>query len=188
MKFLLALLVLPGIALAQNKLPNPKKGEEICYSRVYSYQHLMKNPTQEITASVVTLNRDAQNNFLSSTIYVVNKKGTILFNAGSLLKSNGMDIAVLPAQEVAAQMDGDSGRYGISQDAKNVDQVKIKVKDFLSLIDIHSWIFDDSIPEGTDYERMTIDGKSSDSEIVLKRNSSVSKTPGSCLKYLKSTI
>lgn len=162
---LIVLLAVPTLAFAAKKqLPNPKILQQICFTRAYSAEHMKKNPKQKINGVAVTLERLDDGGIVYSSLHVSNLESKILSSGGAVLDK-------LPAVSVRAQMDGDGGRYEIIQDAKNKDKIKVKIIDQVTLAE-DNWMSNDSIPEGTPYEEMSIAPNSVDSVMILERQHS----------------
>lgn len=174
MKYLALLLVLPGVAFAQNKLPNPKKGQEVCYARAYSQEHLKKNPKQKILGVAVTLVRHLDVDGIYSTITVIDKKQSLLSNGGSVLKADGSAEGKLPAVSVAAQMDDDGGRVLITQDKKDKNKIKAKVISSLRL--------------DNESESLSLHEGSEDSEMILYRQIRSNGNAQGCYEILEEMV
>ncbi len=164
----LALISWPALAEAPLQLIDPAPGQDICYYRIYSAAHLKTHPGQKIKAVCVTYSR--MKGVLYSGIEIRNLAGKKMTNAGTLILS--------PDGKSVASMDGDGGKFQITQDAKQTNKVQIKIISPLRLEE-DNWMINEKIPEGTSYEKMVISEKSEDAVMNLERG--IGK---SCTKFL----
>jgi hypothetical protein len=177
------LSALPTLAFAGHTLPSPKAGEEICYVCVYSDEHLAKNREQRIKAVAITLMRGEYSSndsaYYTAGIYVVDLRGTVYQSGGQILNANGRALGKLPAKSVAAQMDGDGGRFLISQNQKDPGKITAKVLGTLML------------EEEYENEESTnvyyIHAGSTDAVMALERRIPPSHSP-SCSTMMKSEV
>lgn len=183
------ILLASGSAFAGAKLPNPAAGKEICFTRVYSPEHMKAHPTQSFNGVAVTVERSSERpETVASHIYVISKSGHTLFSAGRVLDvEKTLGKPSLPSQLVA-QMEGDGGSYRIIKMSKNPKLIQVKVESPLSLDDVHAWIYDASVPEGAPYEKMSIEASapSGDSVANLFRTRRISASdPRTCREMLE---
>lgn len=154
----LFILAVPTLAMAQNKLPDLKEKQEICYARAYSVEYQKKNPSKKLNGVAVGFKKIEGRVY--SSIYVTPvENGPVLSNSGAILTLDGSRVATLPASKILAQMDDDGGRFVVAQDAKNKNTVLVKIEG-VSVSDDY---------EGEKYIEMNIDGNGVDSTHSLRR-------------------
>jgi hypothetical protein len=180
---LFTLALLPIASFAGSELPAPKADEEICYARVYSDEHLAKNPNQAIKAVAITLARSEysaeEEVAYISGIHAVDLRGTVYHSGGQVLSADGRTLGKLPAKSVAAQMDGDGGRFLITQNQKNPGKITAKVLGTLMLEEEY---------ENEDSSKVFyIQAGGPDALMALERRVAPSNGP-SCITMLKSEV
>jgi hypothetical protein len=181
MKLLAILTTLaPTLALAgTTNLPElTREGQELCYVRAYSKDHLTKHPNQKIKGAAVSLTKTADSVYATVEVRTLDNK--TMFNAGGVLNAGGTRSLskIKNVKTVAAQMDSDGGRFLLTQLAVE-NNVALKVQGSLYLAEANctndSSITDESKP----YDSMLIEAGQEDSIMVLERkivNGSTSKT------------
>ncbi len=159
MKQMIACLIFASFTLfAQTQIEPPQKNQEICFIRKYTPDHLAKNPKQRIKAAYASIK--TLNSMNISSFGVMNLKGKTFFTSGTI-------VTKLPSALVKVTLEG-RGEYLINQNQKQPDKITLTVSSDLDLEE-NNWIIDESIPEGTAYEKMSIPAKSADSVLILER-------------------
>ncbi len=130
----LSLLAFPLLSIAQSKvLPEPRKGEEICYSRVLSKELLAKSGDLKIKAIAVTLEKEKDFDFnVYSKILVVRTDGEVISHVGVLKAGAG-------SAEASFELEGSKDSFLIAQEQKN-NRVRIKINNQELINKVNTWL------------------------------------------------
>jgi hypothetical protein len=130
----LSLLAFPLLSIAQSKvLPEPRKGEEICYSRVLSKELLAKRQDIKIKAIAVTIEKDKDFDYnVYSKILVVRADGEVVSHVGVLKTGSG-------SAEASFELEGSKDSLVIAQEQKN-NRVRIKINNQDLINKVNTWL------------------------------------------------
>ena len=183
MKRILGLLALiPATSMAGNKINLPLNNipGELCYIRIYSAEHLQKNPKQKIKAAAVTITNQAEYGSLGLKTEVVTLDGKSMFNYGALLSTKS-------APQVKGALDDDGGTVRLKQSQSDQNKISLTVLTHLALME-DNYTTNENIPEGTPYDVMGISAGSADSVWVLERVRANGSANPSCSEILKNRL
>ncbi len=170
------LAFVPAIAMAAEKinLPLNQLQGELCYIRVYSAEHLKRNPKQKIKAAAVTISHFTGENYSFAT-NVITLDGREWINGGGFQ-------ATKATTQVQGGLDGTGSRVLIKQNQANANQILLKAVDHLVLVDLND-NQSDNPPE-----EMIINRRSTDAVWLLERVSANGSANPSCYEILKNRL
>ncbi len=177
MKVLVSLFALiPAISMAGTKINLPLNNlqGELCYIRVYSADHLKRNPKQQIKAAAVTISHFTDQNYSFAT-HVITLDGREWINGGGFQ-------ANAATTQVKGALDGTGSRVLIKQNQANANQILLKAVDHLVLVDLNDNQSDNPPAE------LIINRRSTDAVMLLERVQANGSANPSCYEILKNRL